>query len=420
MSLAEFHARIQQTESDPIIPVVIVAPQEVARLPHEEAEARLSALLNQVRVRPELIIYSFATLASYVDPPDRTALLGYNTLVEISLPYTLHLPNDMPFEMTCPQTGRATVVMRKVWTNLATGSNDAEIIADDQPLYYGPAKPLSPFVPQAPELGPWPHFTGTNVEIGKDTHGVFRYTQIRTFFDSAFAGIEGVDSDDAVRAARSSALEQAKKAGMEIVNYLLDVYRCVTGAEHVERLPVMAVNRVYFAAHNLASEGVAVEGGVGSAIVNRSGHEIRQIKAMLKAGLEPERHVLLIQSSRAALGRGQLVLAIVVAFQALEILLETKLRAAYARQGVSQDEITEKLKRLYKTKDRLTVLCREVTGGLSVADDSAFWDSWLRDCNRRRNGVVHRNEIVSQPEAVKVVELCQQCMARLSALPFPA
>jgi len=310
-------------------------------------------------------------------------------------------------------------LLRKVWTNLATGSNNAEIFADDQLLYYGPAQPLSPFVPQAPELGPWPHFTGTNVEIGKDTHGVFRYTQIRTFFDSACVGVDGSDTDKAVQAARSCALEQAKKTGMEIVNYVLDVYRYLTSAEHVERLPVMAVNRVYFADHNLVSEGVAVEGGVGSAIVNRSGREIQRIKAMLKAGTEPERHVLLIQSSRAALRRGQLVLAIVVAFQALEILLETRLRAAYTRQAVSEGEITEKLKKLYKTKDRLTVLCREVTGGLSVADDTAFWDSWLSDCNRKRNAVVHGNETVSHPEALRVVELCEQCITRLSALPFP-
>src|ERR1035437_650694 len=98
MALAEFRVHIQQTENDPIVPVRIVAPEEIARLPREEAEARLSALLHQVRVPPELILYGFASLASYVDPPPRTALLGYNTVVEISLPYTLHLPNDMPFD----------------------------------------------------------------------------------------------------------------------------------------------------------------------------------------------------------------------------------------------------------------------------------------------------------------------------------
>ncbi len=418
MALAEFRTRIQQTENEPVVPVRIVASQEIASLPREEAEARLSALLTQVRVRPEFILYGVESLASYIDPPPRAALLGYNTLVEISLPYTLHLPNDMPFDVACSETGRATIVMRKVWTNLATGSNDAEIYADDQLLYYGPAQPRTPTVPQAPEMGPWPHFTGTNVEIGKDTHGVFRYTQIRILFDSALASIDGVDTDEAVQAARSCALDKAKKTGMAIVNYLLDVYRYVTGVEHVERLPVMAVNRVYFADHNLVSEGVAIEGGVSSAIVNRSGREIEQIKAMLLAGTEPERHVLLIQSSRAALDRGQLVLAVVVAFQALEILLETKLRAAYGRQGLSEGDTTERLKRVYRTKDRLTVLCREVTG-MSVADDAAFWETWLRDCNRKRNGIVHRNEAVTHPEALKVVALCEECMARLSALPFP-
>ena len=271
MALAEFKARVQQTENDPVISVHVVAPDEIARLPREDAEARLSALLNQVRAKPELILYGFRTLASYVDPPPREALLGHNTLVEISIPYTLHLPNDMPFELTCPQAGRANLVLRKVWTTLAAGSNDAEIYADDQLLYYGPTQPLSPVTPQAPELGPWPHYTGRNIELGQDTHGVFRYTRIQTFFDLALAGIDGADADEAVRAARSRALDRATKIAMRIVNYLLDVYRYVTGATHVERLHVMAVNCVYFADHNLVSEGHAVEGGVGSAIVNRSG-----------------------------------------------------------------------------------------------------------------------------------------------------
>ena len=411
MATAEFHARVQQTQSDPVVPVRIFAPQEIAGLPRAEAEARLSALLSQVRVRSELILYGFSTLASYVDPPPREALQGYNTLVEISLPYTLHLPNGMPFELKFQQTGRATVIVRKVWTDLATGSNDAEICADDQLLYYGPARPLSPYVPQAPELGPWPHFTGTNVEIGKDTHGVFRYTQVRVFFDSALAGVGGVDTDE-------RALDKAKETAMQIVNYLLDVYRYVTGAEHVERLPVMAVNRVYFADSNLVSEGVAIAGGVGSAIVNRSWREVQQIATMLRGGNEPDTHVLLLQSSRSALNRGQLVLAVVVAFQALEILLEVRLRTGYASQGLAEQQITEKLKRVYKTRDRLTILCREVTGQ-SVADDTAFWDSWLKDCNRVRNGIVHRNEPVTALRALRVVDLCELCMAKLSTLPFP-
>lgn len=248
---------------------------------------------------------------------------------------------------------------------------------------------------------------------------MFRYTQIRVFFDSALIGVDGSETDEAVQAARSRAFEEAKQTGMSIVNYVLDIYRYVTSAEHVERLSAMAINRVYFVDYNLLSEGVAIDSGVGSAVVNRSGQEIRRMRAMLLAGTEPERHVLLIQSSRAALGRGQLVLAVVVGFQALEILLETKLRAAYERQGLSEGETTDRLKRFYKTKDRLTVLCREVTGGVSIADDTAFWNLWLTACNRKRNGVVHRNEAVTYSEALRVVELCEQSMNLLSALPFP-
>ena len=243
------------------------------------------------------------------------------------------------------------------------------------------------------------------------------YVQI--FFDFVLVGVDGSDTDETVQTARSCAFDKARKTGTVIVNYLLDVYRYVTGAEHIERLPTITANRVYFADHNLLSEGVSIESGLGSAIVNRSGHEIQRIEAMLRDGAEPPRHVLLLQSSRAALSRGQFVLAVVVAFQALEILLETKLRAGYVKQGLPDTEVTKKLEKWYKTKDRLTALCREVTGK-SVADDTGFWALWLTDCNRKRNGVVHRNETLTDKEALGVVELCEQCITRLSALPFPA
>jgi hypothetical protein len=116
---------------------------------------------------------------------------------------------------------------------------------------------------------------------------------------------------------------------------------------------------------------------------------------------------------------GQLVLAVVVAFQALEIILETKLRAGYAKMGLSDLEVARKLRKSYRTIDRLRILCREVTGK-SVADDPTFWRSWLTDCNRRRNGVVHKNESVTDSQALKVVELSEECIAKLFGLPFPS
>ncbi len=416
----EFHAEVQPTANGPKIRVCILADDEILRLPHAEAQAKLSDLLHQVRFAPEFTLYGYASLASYVTPPPRAALHGYNTWVEVSLPYTLHLPSGMVFEMNHQQIGKAAIIARKVWTKLATGSNEAEIYAENQSLYYGPVQPISPFIPQAPELGPWPHFTGINVEIAKDTHGVFRYTQLRVLFDSNPIGIRDSQTDEEKSEAKSNALSWAKQKTTEIINHLIDVYGYVTGAEHIERLSELIVNSIYFADENLVSDGIRIESGLGSAIVNRSGEEILRIKNMLLTGAEPERHVLLLQGAHASLNRGQVVLAVVVAFQALEILLENKLRIAYGKLGSPESKITEKLKKYYRTKDRLTVLSREVTGGSSVEDDSTFWNSWLIKCNRKRNGVVHKNEVLTSSEAKVVVDLCEECMKRLSALPFPA
>ena len=205
MSLTEYRASFQQTADDPRVSIAIIAPEEIRTLPRAEAEERLSALLHQVRARPELILYGFGAFSYYVEPIRHEALMGYNTFVEVNLPYTLHLPGGMPFPVLCGQAlGPAAVFLRKVWTTVAAGSNCAEIFADDQLLYYGPAQPISPTLPQAAELGPWPQFTGKNVEITKDVHGVFRYTHVRVLFDQAVEGIDGPDDSESVQNARSS------------------------------------------------------------------------------------------------------------------------------------------------------------------------------------------------------------------------
>lgn len=417
MALLEFNADVQQTAEDPRVSVAILAPEEIRTLSRADAEERLSILLHQLRVRPEFIIYGFGTFASYVNPIPREQLLGHNTLVEVNLPYTLHLPIHRTFRIRCPQVDTpATVQMRKIWTDLAAGSNDVEAYADDRPLYYGQARPITPTIPQAPALGPWPHFIGTNVEIYKDTHGVFRYTQVRVLFDSVQTGIDGPDGAEAIQNARSSAVTKATEIASQVINYLLDVYRSITGEHHVERLARMLVTRVYFADSNLVYESVGIESGLGSAVVNRSRREIEHVAEMLAAGREPERQTLLLQSAHSALDRGQNLLAAVVAFQAQEIVIEKRLREGYAIQGVADAEVTARLKIHHRTKDRLTTLSREVFGGRSIADHTAFWDSWLRHCNQKRNAVVHRGEQIGNEEAKRLLNLCEECISRFAAL----
>jgi hypothetical protein len=417
MPLTEYRAAFQQTADDPRVSVTLIAPEEIRTLPRAEAEERLSALLHQVRARPELILYGVGAFSSYVEGIRREALLGHNTLVEVNLPYTLHLPQSMPFPVLYGQApGPATVCLRKVWTSLAEGSNDADIFADDQLLYYGPAQPSSPTLPQASNLGPWPHFTGKNVEIYNDAHGVFRYTQVRVLFDQAAEGVDGLDDSEVVQNARSSAVRMAVETATGIVNYLLDVYRFTTGEDHVERLAKLPVTRVYFADANLVYESAGIEAGLGSAIANRSRREIQGIRDMLAVGREPARDVLLLQSARSALERGQLLLAVIVSFQALEIVVEEKLRAGFSALALSDAQVAERFKACYRTKDRLTTLSREAFGNRSVADDGPFWTTWLTDCNQKRNAVVHRGEAINHSEAKRLVALCEECVTRVSAL----
>ena len=58
-----------------------------------------------------------------------------------------------------------------------------------------------------------------------------------------------------------------------------------------------------------------------------------------------------------------LLLAVVIAFQAQEMVIEAGIRAGLRRQGVGDVEITERLKGCLSTKERLTTFSRGALGG---------------------------------------------------------
>ncbi|MBZ5678158.1 MAG: hypothetical protein LAP61_28270, partial [Acidobacteriia bacterium] len=146
------------------------------------------------------------------------------------------------------------------------------------------------------------------------------------------------------------------------MNYLIDVYRFTTGEFHVERLTDAVLTLIYFADHNTGFEGAAIKGGIRSAVINRSAREIDRIAAMLAKGLKPDRHDLLLLSARSSLHHGNLLIAIILAYQGLEILVEAKLRNGYQRLGHADPAINQKLKDNHRLSERLTNLSREVTG----------------------------------------------------------
>jgi hypothetical protein len=417
MGMVEFPVLVQQTAADNPVRLTLLAEEAIRTLPPEQATERLKLLLQQVRVRPEFTIYSFGTYASYVEPPKPDQFHGYNTLVEVNLPYTLHLPTGRLFPIADTHGAiRGLLQTRKIWTNLADGSNSVEAIADEQLLYHGPALPVTPTVPQDPALGPWARFTGPNVELGKDTHGIFRYTQARLLLNTEHAGVDGPDATEPIEEARRASLTAVVSTAAEVINYALDVYRHVTGADHVERMPHLLVTRVYFPDVNLVYETAGLEGGVGSAVINRSRREIDRFAVMLAAGDQPAPHALLLQSARSALQRGQLLLGVVVAFQAQEMVIEAGIRQGLQRQGIGDAEITTQLKGCLSTRERLTTLARTALQGRSVADDTQFWNAWLQGCNRKRNDIVHRGLPLTEAQAARVIALCEECIARFLAL----
>jgi hypothetical protein len=94
--MAKFRAKIQASPDSPQISITAMVPEEVTALPLEDAKKYLAEIVQNVRPAPEFVIHGFATVASYEKPIPKEQLMGHNTLVEVSLPYTLHLPSGMP------------------------------------------------------------------------------------------------------------------------------------------------------------------------------------------------------------------------------------------------------------------------------------------------------------------------------------
>jgi hypothetical protein len=416
MPLSEYRAVVQETAESERVEITVIASPEIGRLPPNQAREQLNSLLCQVRQQPEIKLYGIGTFSSFVSPPTRNSLFGKNTSVEVNLGYCLHLPNGFITDVVLPDTPtEAKVRFCKHWTESAAGSNQVEAFANDRLIYHRPPEISTPSIPHPPERGVWPAFRGKNVEVEKDTRGLFRYSKLKLFFDMNQDYLVNAMTDEDVQ---ERAIRSASDVALPIVNYVLDVYRFVTGETHAEPIWLPVITQVFFADHNLVFEGVTVPHGLRSAIANRSKEEIDRVAKMLSRGERPNLDVLLLQSARAALDRRDPLIAVIVAFQALEIYLETRLREGFRNGGLTDAQITQKLMGVVRTKDRLTGLCREVTGR-SVADDTQFWNDWLTNCNRKRNEAVHRNLPVTLPEAERVVSLCQECIKRVGLLPFP-
>ena len=149
--------------------------------------------------------------------------------------------------------------------------------------------------------------------------------------------------------------------------------------------------------------------------MNRAGREIEEFASILETGREPAVHELLFLDAGAALADSRFLLAVVHAFQALEIFLEGYLRDALARKGLTPEVIDEKLDHTWRTKERLRDLLSEATGH-SLRENGTLWDAFCTVYDTVRNRLIHAAATIDSKQAGQAVVVCRQVVDWLATL----
>jgi hypothetical protein len=328
----------------------------------------------------------------------------------VALPYCLHIPNGLNLVVSVPGASfGAIVVPQKLWTAAAVGSATADLFTTDRVTYAAPVALKTPKFPEDPEHGPRPGCSGTNLEMDRDTNGQFRYSKLKIFFDTHHQHLGSAPKSE-MTAARDEAVGMALK----VVNRIIDVYRYVTKEDFVQRLGSIHVTDLYFAHHDVGIHGASFGGGIRDAIMNRTKREIEEIATTLKVQSELPVAELLFLDAQAALSSDRYVLAVIHAFQGLEVFLEEFLYQRFAARGMPPDAI-ERIVAPRRTKERLKEVLSQATGH-SLAENRELWDRFCIVYDQVRNKLIHAAKEIDQHRSQQAVEACLAVHAWLSDL----
>ena len=99
----------------------------------------------------------------------------------------------------------------------------------------------TPNFPPERDLGPEPICAVTNVEPLKDRAGLYRYSLVWIFFDTAYER-EALTSQTGGQAVRSEIITRA----VAVLNRFIDIYRLVTNSPHIQRLSSLHIRDMFF------------------------------------------------------------------------------------------------------------------------------------------------------------------------------
>jgi len=376
---------------------------KIERLDKEQIKEKLTKEIAEVSPTSVMGITYNAMRFSYSDPDALNDFNYGNVLLDIHLPYCLHLPNNYEMEINIPEENiHALVIFNKIWTQQASdqgkNSSDVDFYAEDRTIYFQKSTIITPVIPINPSEGWQQNFTGTNLEKIKDQNGVFRYSKLYVQFDYK-ASQKQLEAED-----HKKILMAVGEKALMIVNRVLDAYRYITNQAYIERLGSLNINMIYFINHKIGFYILTSGLGIQAAPMNRSKIEVERIEQMLKVGSRPDLHSLLSLDTINSFEKKEYILTVVQSFQSLEIFLENLLFSSLINQGQSETDTIKYLDQHWRTKERLKECLKELKNTCLFDSNIDLWNKWCTLYDKTRNEIIHKGKDVNYGEAKEMIE----------------
>jgi hypothetical protein len=141
--------------------------------------------------------------------------------------------------------------------------------------------------------------------------------------------------------------------------------------------------------------------------MNRSEDELQEIGKVSASGAEIRSWDLLMLDAEASKDNNQYTLAVVNAFQALELRLQDFIETTMTFQGIPRAEIEDRLNKTWRMKERLKDLVPALTGRKLITDDSDLWDRFCWAHDDIRNKLIHSARDLDYAKTENTVGTCR-------------
>ncbi|MCK5022963.1 MAG: hypothetical protein KAS04_02210 [Candidatus Aenigmarchaeota archaeon] len=317
-------------------------------------------------------------------PHDPKIPKKYSTIVTAHIPYTLHVPNELVYNLTHPFP--SCLYFKKQWTKVANGSSEVDVVTEKKTYIAGEAKIAGPVLPLDPTLAWEPRSTGINVERVMDTNGHFRYTIVTIEFDAKLD-----KTKDSLVLAREITAQ-----ALEVVNRALKIYQHATNAFHIQPLPHLVVTDIYFSESN---EGLlpVVDTGIGNAVMNLAHKDIKKFHDLLESDFEPNITDLLFTNAQWAHYRKDYKLAVMESFIATDVCVENYLVTKCNTAKKTPTEIGKIMRGT--TRIRFENAFKNFHQKQFSEHYQTEYANWEKQYLDVRNPVMHKGKIPSEQES---------------------